>query len=56
MAAVARERIADEGWINVTVVESPLEDEGSRWPRMRLIFCAVHDILQSTDALRNVTT
>ena len=26
MAAVARERIADEGWRNVTVVQSPAED------------------------------
>ena len=26
MAAVARERIAGEGWRNVTVVESPAED------------------------------
>src|SRR4249919_2914520 len=51
MAAVARERIAAEGWRNVSVVESPAEDAEIA---VAALFCAVHDILQSPDALRNV--
>ena len=56
MAAVARERIADEGWRNVTVVESPAEDAEIPVTADAALFCAVHDILQSPDALRNVMT
>ena len=56
MAAVARERIAGEGWPNVTVVESPAEDAQIPVTADAALFCAVHDILQSPDALRNVMT
>ncbi len=56
MAAVARERIAGEGWRNVTVVESPAEDAQIAETADAALFCAVHDILQSPDALRNVMT
>jgi SAM-dependent methyltransferase len=56
MAAVARERIAGEGWRNVTVVESPAEDAQIPVTADAALFCAVHDILQSPDALRNVMT
>jgi len=54
MAAVARERIAGEGWRNVTVVESPAEDAQIAVTADAALFCAVHDILQSPGALRNV--
>ena len=54
MAAVARERIAAEGWRNVTVVQSPAEDAKIRVTADAALFCAVHDILQSPDALQNV--
>ena len=54
MAAVARERIAGQGWRNVTVVESPAEDADIPVTADAALFCAVHDILQSPDALRNV--
>jgi len=54
MAAVARERIAEEGWRNVTVVTSPAEDAEIRVTADAALFCAVHDIMQSPDALRNV--
>ena len=54
MAAVAREHIAAEGWRNVTVVESPAEDAEIAVTADAALFCAVHDILQSPDALRNV--
>ena len=54
MAAMARERIAREGWRNVTVVQSGAEDAQIAVTADAALFCAVHDILQSPDALRNV--
>jgi len=54
MAAVARERIVGEGWRNVTIVESPAEDAQIPVTADAALFCAVHDILQSPGALRNV--
>ncbi len=54
MAAVAREHIAREGWRNVTVVESPAEQAEIGVTADAALFCAVHDILQSPQALRNV--
>jgi ubiquinone/menaquinone biosynthesis C-methylase UbiE len=56
MAAVAREHIACEGWENVTVVRAPAEDAEVGLTADAALFCAVHDILQSPDALRNVVT
>ena len=56
MAAVAREHIACEGWDNVTVVQAPAEDAELGLTADAALFCAVHDILQSPDALRNVVT
>jgi hypothetical protein len=53
---VAREHIAAEGWLNVTVVESRAEDAQMAFTADAALFCAVHDILQSPDALRNVLT
>jgi trans-aconitate methyltransferase len=54
MVAVAREHIAEEGWRNVTVVQSPAEEAEIAVTADAALFCAVHDILQSPDALRNV--
>jgi SAM-dependent methyltransferase len=54
MAAVAREHIAAEGWRNVTVVQTRAEDAEIADGADGVLFCAVHDILQSPDALRNV--
>src|ERR1700736_601102 len=54
MVAVAREHIASEGWRNVTVVQSGAEDAQIAVTADAALFCAVHDILQSPDALRNV--
>ena len=56
MAAVAREHIACEGWDNVTVVQAPAEDAELGLTADAALFCAVHDILPSPDALRNVVT
>jgi SAM-dependent methyltransferase len=54
MAAVARERVAGEGWPNVTVVQCTAEDADITVTADAALFCAVHDILQSPDALRNI--
>ena len=54
MVAVARERIEQEGWDNVSVVQSSAEDAKITLTADAALFCAVHDILQSQDALRNV--
>jgi trans-aconitate methyltransferase len=56
MAAVAREHIADEGWENVTVVHAQAEDAELGLTADAALFCAVHDILQSPGALKNVMT
>ena len=56
MAAVAREHIACAGWDNVTVMQAPAEDAEIGPAADAALFCAVHDILQSPDALRNVVT
>jgi SAM-dependent methyltransferase len=56
MAAVAREHIACEGWDNVTVVQAQAEGAEIGLTADAALFCAVHDILQSPDALRNVLT
>ena len=56
MAAVAREHIACEGWDNVAVVQAPAEEADIGLTADAALFCAVHDILQSPDALRNVLT
>jgi SAM-dependent methyltransferase len=54
MAAIAREHIAREGWRNVTVVQASAEDARLEVTADAALFCAVHDILQSPRALRNV--
>ena len=56
MAAVAREFVADEGWGNVTIVQSAAEDAQIGLTADAALFCAVHDIMQSPAALRNVMT
>jgi ubiquinone/menaquinone biosynthesis C-methylase UbiE len=54
MAAVAREHIAGEGWRNVTVVQATAEHAQLELTADAALFCAVHDIMQSPGALRNV--
>jgi demethylmenaquinone methyltransferase/2-methoxy-6-polyprenyl-1,4-benzoquinol methylase len=54
MAAVARELVSEEGWRNVTVVQSRAEDAEIAVSADAALFCAVHDLMQSLDALRNV--
>lgn len=54
MVARARERIEQEGWRNVRVVQSRAEEAQIAVAADAALFCAVHDILQSQAALRNV--
>ncbi len=54
MAALAREHVTSQGWRNVTVVQAPAEDAEIGVSADAALFCAVHDIMQSPDALRNV--
>jgi tRNA A58 N-methylase Trm61 len=56
MVTVAREHITGEGWGNVTVVNAPAEDAWLGLTADAALFCAVHDILQSRRALRNIVT
>jgi demethylmenaquinone methyltransferase/2-methoxy-6-polyprenyl-1,4-benzoquinol methylase len=54
MAAIARERVAREGWDNVTIVQAGAQDARIADTADAALFCAVHDIMQSPDALQNV--
>lgn len=54
MAALARKRIARHGWDNVTVVEGPVESASIPVAADAALFCAVHDIMQSSAALTNI--
>jgi trans-aconitate methyltransferase len=56
MAAVAREHVASQGWRNVTVVQSSAEEAQIEVTADAALFCAVHDIMQSPEALENVLT
>lgn len=56
MLSLARERAAAEGWGNLTFVESPARLADIPVTADAALFCAVHDILQSPAALRNVFT
>jgi hypothetical protein len=54
MLAVARQSAAREGWGNVSLVQSSAEDARIAERADAALFCAVHDIMQSLQALRNI--
>jgi ubiquinone/menaquinone biosynthesis C-methylase UbiE len=54
MLARARERVEDEGWENVTLLEAPAEEAQPAVEADAALLCATHDILRSPPALRNV--
>ena len=54
MLAVAAARVADRGWDNVVLVQSPVEDADIPVVADHALFCAVHDVMQSGPALDNV--
>ena len=54
MLAIAARRVADAGWRNVVLLEATAEEAKVPYLADHVLFCAVHDVLQSADALRNV--
>ena len=54
MMALARRRVADSEWRNVTLVESTVERATIPLTGDGALFCAAHDVLRSPDALHNV--
>lgn len=54
MLARARERVASNGWQNVTLIEAPIEEAGIPGVADAALFCFTHDILQAPAALENV--
>ena len=56
MLAQARERVAAEGWENVTLVEAAVEDAELPFVADAALFSFTHDVLQSPEAVRNVVS
>jgi ubiquinone/menaquinone biosynthesis C-methylase UbiE len=54
MLAVARERVEREGWSNVTLVESSVEEAEAGVEADAALFCLVHDITRSRRAVENL--
>lgn len=54
MLEVARERVERQGWSNVTLVESSIEEAEVGDEADAALFCLVHDITQSRRAVENV--
>jgi hypothetical protein len=54
MVELARERVAQRGWLNVAVVHAPIAGAHIPVTADAALFCAVHDILRSPAALRTV--
>jgi demethylmenaquinone methyltransferase/2-methoxy-6-polyprenyl-1,4-benzoquinol methylase len=54
MLDLARRRVAENGWRNVVLVHAPVEDATIAHVADAVLFCAVHDVLQSPAALSNV--
>jgi SAM-dependent methyltransferase len=54
MLAVARDRVAQHGWCNITLVQSPIDQAPIPVTADAALFCAVHDVLRSPPALRRV--
>ncbi len=54
MLHVAADRIADNNWNNVDLVTAPLATAPIDGVADAALFCAVHDVMQSPAALRNI--
>jgi SAM-dependent methyltransferase len=54
MLDVARERVTERGWVNVRLVAAPVARARITGRADAALFCAVHDVMQSRAALRNV--
>jgi ubiquinone/menaquinone biosynthesis C-methylase UbiE len=56
MLAVARRRVEQHGWSNVTLIESSVEEAKVEVEADAALFCLVHDITRSRGALQNVVS
>lgn len=56
MLAVARRRVLDNGWANVSLIEAPAETAEPGVNADAAIFVLVHDITQSAAAIENVAS
>jgi SAM-dependent methyltransferase len=56
MIAQARERVAEAGWENVTLIEAAVEDGGIDTTADAALFSFTHDILQSPAAVGRVAS
>ena len=54
MLAVAADRVAAAGWSNVVLIDAPVEDAALPEQVDHVLFCAVHDVMQSPAALDHV--
>jgi len=54
MMAVARRRVDEAGWRNVTLVEAPAEEADFDGPFDAILFHFTHDLLQSPRAVRRL--
>jgi ubiquinone/menaquinone biosynthesis C-methylase UbiE len=54
MLSQARERVAANGWRNVTLIESAIEDAAIPEVADAAVFVLTHDVLRSPEALGNV--
>jgi SAM-dependent methyltransferase len=54
MVGLAKQRAEARGWDNVAVVQSPVAEAKIPVRADAALFCAVHDVLQSPEALHNV--
>lgn len=56
MTVLARQRIADAGWQNVTVLESTIESVDIPGPLDAVLFNFTHDVMRSPPALERIFT
>lgn len=54
MLRVAADRVADHRWENVELITAPVAAAPIRGKADAALFCAVHDVMQSPAALRNI--
>jgi SAM-dependent methyltransferase len=54
MLSLAAQRMADQGWRNVTLQLAAAEDVRFPVQADHVLFCAVHDVLRSDAAVRNI--
>jgi SAM-dependent methyltransferase len=54
MLGLARRRVAEHSWRNVTLIESSIEDADIPVTADAALFCAVHDVVRSPQAVGNV--